>query len=259
MAVEAGWARLAAVLAPVARLTGAGPVHLVALAPVALAVAVAARPEGPLPALAAPRELLAGRVVAGALVVAATAPPARLAQAVACLLVTLGVVAAIAGAGALRAPPVGLTGAFACLLVALAMLAEADVLALGTPAVEVAGALARHVLALPIGMAGAHFLAVWTPELSGTLCGESHRPQHCPQGHPQGRHQLRPEVPTVPLDHSPPSPPLQCTGSKRRVQQEDNALGNRARSGEGRARAFTAPSLMICSGKSPQHEPGPPW
>lgn len=60
LAVEAGWARLAAVLAPVARLAGAGPVHLVALALVALAVAVAARPEGPLPALAAPRELLAG-------------------------------------------------------------------------------------------------------------------------------------------------------------------------------------------------------
>lgn len=194
MAIEASRARLAAVLAPVAWLAGAGPVHLVALALVALAVAVAAGPKGPLPALAAPCELLAGRVVAGALVVAATAPPAGLAQAVARLLVTLRVVAAIAGAGALRAPPVGLAGAFARLLVALAMLAEADVLALGAPAVEVAGALARHVLALPVGMAAAHFLAVGTPELPGTLCGESHQPQHCPGGQPH--HQAPVETPS---------------------------------------------------------------
>lgn len=170
MPIEASWARLTAVLATVARLTGAGAIHLVALPLVALAVAVTAGPEGALTALAAPGELLAGRVVAGALVVAATAPPSRLAQAVARLLVALGVVAAVAGAGALGAPPVGLTGALARLLVALAVLAEADVLALGAPAVGVAGALTRHIFTLPVGVAAAHLLAVGAPELTGTLC-----------------------------------------------------------------------------------------
>lgn len=170
LAVETSRAGLTAVFAPVPRLARAGPIHLVAFPLVALAVAVAAGPERPLPALAAPRELLAGRVVAGALVVAAAAPPARLAQAVPGLLVALGVVAAVAGAGALGAPPVRLAGALARLLVALAVLAEADVLTLGAPAVGVAGALARHVLALPVGVAAAHLLAVRAPKLPGTLC-----------------------------------------------------------------------------------------
>lgn len=124
------------------------------------------------------------------------------------MLVTLGVVAAVAGAGALWAPPVGLAGAFARLLVTFAMLAEADVLALGAPAVEVAGALARHILALPIGVTGAHFLAVRTPELPGTLCGESHRLSTVHRDNPTAKHQWRPPVPTAFLDQSPPSPPL---------------------------------------------------
>lgn len=207
LAIEASRARLAAILPPVARLARAGPIHLVALALVALAVTVTAGPKRPLPALAAPRELLTGRVVAGALVVATAAPPARLAQAVARLLVTLGVVAAVAGAGALGSPPVGLAGAFARLLVALAVLAEADVLAFGTPAVGVAGALARHVLALPIGVAAAHLLAVGTPELPRTLCGQSRQPWHCPWDNPTTRHRWRPPAPMGPLDRSPPLPP----------------------------------------------------
>lgn len=207
LAVEASRARLAAIFSPVARLARAGPVHLVALALVALAVPVTAGPERPLPALAAARELLAGRVVAGALVVAAAAPPAGLAQAVASLLVTLGVVAAIAGAGALGSPPVGLAGAFARLLVTFAVLAEADVLAFGTPAVGVAGALACHVLALPVGVAAAHLLAVGTPELPGTFCGQSCQPQHCPWDNPTAGHQWRPPVPMGPLDCCPPPPP----------------------------------------------------
>lgn len=259
LAVEASRARLSAVLAPVARLTGAGPVHLVALALVALAVAVTAGPKGPLPALAAPCELLAGRVVAGALVVAAAAPPARLAQAVARLLVTLGVVAAVAGAGALGAPPVGLAGALARLLVTLAMLAEADVLALGAPAVEVAGALARHVLALPIGVAAAHLLAVGTPELPGTLCGESQRPQHCPQGQP---HRQAPVQSPQSHQHlsttALPSPPHRALDLRGDPSKGTLPWEQHQGTGKGRAGPFTAPSLMICSGKAAQDEAGAP-
>jgi len=238
LAVEAGWARLAAVLSPVARLARAGPVHLVALALVALAVAVTAGPERPLAALAAPRELLAGRVVAGALVVAAAAPPARLAQAVARLLVALGVVAAVAGAGALGSPPVGLAGAFARLLVALAVLAEADVLAFGAPAVGVAGALARHVLTLPVGVAAAHLLAVGTPELPGTLCGQSHQPQHHPRDRPSPRRRQRPPAPA-----SGPQPPSssRCTGSQWRPLQRDVALGTKPGDRQGQSKSICSP------------------
>lgn len=84
-AVEAGRARLPAVLAAVARLAGARAVHRVAAAAKALAVALAARAERALAALAAAALLLARRRVAGALIVAAAAPPACVAQARACL------------------------------------------------------------------------------------------------------------------------------------------------------------------------------
>lgn len=258
LAVEASRARLAAVFSPVARLARAGPVHLVALALVALAVPVAAGPERPLPALAAARELLAGRVVAGALVVATAAPPAGLAQAVASLLVTLGVVAAIAGAGALGSPPVGLAGAFARLLVTLAVLAEADVLAFGTPAVGVAGALACHVLALPVGVAAAHLLAVGTPELPGTFCGQSCQPQHCPWDNPTTGHQRRPPVPMGPLDRCPPLL-LPVHWISKETAPKGRCPGDKARgTGKGKARASAAPSLMLRSGKSPQDQPAPP-
>lgn len=80
-AVEAGGARLPAVLAPVAGLARARAVHRVAAPAEALAIALAARAERALPALAAAALLLARRRVAGALVVAAAAPPARVAQA----------------------------------------------------------------------------------------------------------------------------------------------------------------------------------
>lgn len=75
-AVEASRARLAAVLAPVAGLTRARAVHRVAAATEALAIALAARAERALAALAAAALLLARRRVAGALIVAAAAPPA---------------------------------------------------------------------------------------------------------------------------------------------------------------------------------------
>lgn len=153
LSVEAGRTGLPAELAPVAWFAGAGPVHLVALPHVALTVAVAARAEGPAPALAAPRELLAGRGAAGALIVAGAPPPARLADAEACLLIALRVEAAVAGAGALGPPPVQLAGALARLLITLAVLAQTDVLTPRPPAVGVAGALARHVLTLPVGVA----------------------------------------------------------------------------------------------------------
>lgn len=256
LAIEASRARLAAIFSPVARLARAGPVHLVALALVALAVPVTAGPERPLPALAAARELLAGRVVAGALVVAAAAPPAGLAQAVASLLVTLGVVAAIAGAGALGSPPVGLAGAFARLLVTFAVLAEADVLAFGTPAVGVAGALACHVLALPVGVAAAHLLAVGTPELPGTFCRQSCQPQHCPWDNPTTGHQRRPPVPMGPLDCCPP--PSSALDLKGDPSKGTMPWGQSQGDRQGQSKSISAPSLMLCSGKSPQDQPAPP-
>lgn len=152
MSVEAGRTGLTAELAPVAWLAGAGPVHLVALPHVTLAVTVATGTKGAAAALAAPRELLAGRGAAGALVVAGAPPPARLAEAEARLLVALRVEAAVAGAGTLGPPPVRLAGTLARLLVTLAVLAQADVLAPQAPAVGVARALARHVLTLPVGV-----------------------------------------------------------------------------------------------------------
>lgn len=169
-AVEAGGARLPAVLAAEARLAGARAVHRVAAAAEALTVAFAARAERSLPALAAAALLLAGRRVAGALVVAAAAPPARVAQARARLRVAARRGAAVAGAGALRAPPAGLAAARAAPRVARAVLALARVLAARSPAPRVTRALAGHVLALPVRVADTQLLAVGSPELARALC-----------------------------------------------------------------------------------------
>lgn len=80
-AIEASGARLATILAPVARIAGARAVHRVAPTAEALAIAITACAERVLATLAAAALLLAGRRVAGTLVVAAAAPPARVAQA----------------------------------------------------------------------------------------------------------------------------------------------------------------------------------
>lgn len=55
-------------------------------------------------------------------------------------------------------------------LVTLALLAEAGLLAVGTPAVGVACALARHVVTVAVGEALAFALAVRAPELGWALC-----------------------------------------------------------------------------------------
>lgn len=62
-----------------------------------------------------------------------------------------------------------MTRAFASVLVTLALLAEAGMLAVRTPAVVVAGTLSGQVVTLAIGIALTLPFTVWTPELSRTL------------------------------------------------------------------------------------------
>lgn len=169
-AVEAGRARLPAVLATVARLAGARAVHRVAAAAKALAVALAARAECTLAALAAAALLLARRCVAGALIVAAAAPPACVAQARARLWVAARRGAAVARAGALSAPPARLAATRAAPRVAHAVLALARMLAACAPAPRVTRTLACHILALPMRVADTQLLAVGAPELARALC-----------------------------------------------------------------------------------------
>lgn len=64
-----------------------------------------------------------------------------------------------------------MASACACVLVTLALLAEAGLLAVGTPAVGVACALARHVVTVAVGEALALALAVRAPELGWALWG----------------------------------------------------------------------------------------
>lgn len=168
-AVETRRARLPAVLATVARLAGARAVHRVAAAVEALAVALAARAERALTALAAAALLLAWRGVAGALIVAAAAPPACVAQARACLWIAARRGAAVARAGALRAPPARLAATRAAPRVARAVLALARMLTACSPAPRVTRTLACHVLALPVRVADTQLLAVGAPELARAL------------------------------------------------------------------------------------------
>lgn len=141
----------------------------------ALAVLLAALAPQPLPALAAPGELVARRVVAVALHGAVPARPAGVAEAAARGWVAHRVDAAVAVVVALRPPEARVARAFARPLVALALLAQAGVLAVGPPAVVVAGALARQVVALAVWVAVAFPLAVGPPELGGALCLEQIR------------------------------------------------------------------------------------
>lgn len=59
---------------------------------------------------------------------------------------------------------------FASVLVTLALLAEAGMFTVGTPAVLVAGTLSSQVITLAIGIAMTLPLTVGTPELGRTLC-----------------------------------------------------------------------------------------
>lgn len=136
----------------------------------ALAVAFAARAPQPLPALAAARELVARRAVAVALDGAVPPRPAGVAQTPARHGIADRADAAVAVVVALRPPDAGVTRAFSRVLVALALLAKARVLAVGSPAVVVAGALAGQVVALAVGVAVTFPLAVRAPELGRALC-----------------------------------------------------------------------------------------
>lgn len=135
----------------------------------ALAVLLAARTPQPLPAVAAPGVLVAGRVVAVARHGAVPARPARVAEALSRRRVAHRVDAAVADVVALRPPGARVARALARLLVALALLTQADVLAVGSPAVVVARALAGQVVTLAIRVAVAFPFAVGAPELGRAL------------------------------------------------------------------------------------------
>lgn len=209
-AVGAGGARLPAVLAAEARLAGARAVHRVAAAAEALTVAFAARAERALPALAAAALLLARGRVAGALVVAAAAPPAGVAQARARLRVAARRGTAVARAGALRAPPARLAATRAAPRVARAVLALARMLTACSPAPRVARALAGHILALPMRVADTQLLAVGSPELARALYrGERREWQEAP-GTLEGAHPGIGE-PALTPDRVPGSDPAPLT------------------------------------------------
>lgn len=169
MTVEPSRTRLLAELPPEPRRASARAVGLVALAVDTLAVSLASSAPQTLPALAAPRELLARRTVAVALHAAVPPRPSRVAQAAARHRVAHRVDAAVAVVVALGPPDARVARAFASRLVAFALLARARVLAVGPPAIVVAGALAGQVVALAVGVAVTLPLAVGTPELGRTL------------------------------------------------------------------------------------------
>lgn len=120
--------------------------------------------------MAAPRELVARRVVAVALDPAVPPGPTGVAHAPARHHVTDGVDAAVAIVVALGAPDAGVTRAFPGLLVTFALLARTGVLTVGPPAVVVAGTLAGQVVALAVGVAITFAFAVGSPKLCGAFC-----------------------------------------------------------------------------------------
>lgn len=157
-------------LPTVPRRAGARAVSLVALAVDTLAVPFAPRAPKPLPALAAARELVARRVVTVALDATVPPHPAGGAQAASGHGVARGVDAAVAVVVALGTPDAGVTRAFSGLLVAFALLTQTRILAVRSPAVVIAGALAGQVITLAIGVTITFSLAVGAPELGRALC-----------------------------------------------------------------------------------------
>lgn len=170
MTVEPGGARLLAELSSVPRRARARAVCLVALPVNTLAVLLTARPPQPFPAVAASGVLVARGVVAVALHGAVPPCPAGVANASSRRRVAHGVDAAVAVVVALRPPEAHVARALARLLVALALLTQADVLTVGSPAVVVARALASQVIALAVWITVAFPFAVGTPKLGGALC-----------------------------------------------------------------------------------------
>lgn len=167
--VESCRTRFPAKLPSVPWRAGARPVRRVALAVDALAVPLTPRAPHPVPAQAAPRELVARRVVTVALDGAVPPRPAGAAQATSRHRVAHRVDAAVAVVVALRAPDAGVTRAHARVLVAFALLACACILAVRPPAIVVAGTLASQVVALAVGVTVTFPLAVRAPELGRTL------------------------------------------------------------------------------------------
>lgn len=170
MTVEPGGTRLPAELSPVPRRAGARAVCLVALSMNALAVLLTALTPQPLPAVAASRVLVARGVVAVTLHGAVPPRPPGVANAPSRRWVTHGVDAAVAVVVALRPPGARVARAFARLLVALALLTQADVLTVGSPAVVVACALAGQVITLAIWITVTFPFAVGAPKLGRALC-----------------------------------------------------------------------------------------
>lgn len=135
----------------------------------ALAVPFTPRAPQPLPALAAPRELVARRVVTVTLDCTVPPRPAGVAQAAARHGVADGVDAAVAVVVALGTPDAGVARAFPRVLVTLALLAHAGILAVWSPAVVVAGTLAGQVVTLAVGVTVTLPLAVRAPKLGRAL------------------------------------------------------------------------------------------
>lgn len=170
MTVEPGGTRLPAELPPVPRPAGARAVRLVALPVNTLAVLLTALAPQPLPAVATSGVLVARGVVAIALHGAVPARPAGVAKAPSRHRVTHRVDAAVAVVVALWPPEARVARALARLLVALALLTQADVLTVGSPVVVVACALAGQVITLAIWVTVTFPFAVGAPKLGRALC-----------------------------------------------------------------------------------------
>lgn len=134
-----------------------------------LAVALAPLTPHGLTTQAPSRELLAWRVAAGTLHTAVPSHPAGVAETAARHGITDRVAAAVAVVTALRTPGPRMAGTDPCVLGTFALLAVAGVLAVGTPAIVVACALAGQVIALTVWVTVALAFAVRTPELGRAL------------------------------------------------------------------------------------------
>lgn len=169
LAIETGWTWFSTELASVSRSAGTRAVSRVALAVNALAVALAPGPPQSVAALAAPGELVTRGVVTVALDATVASHPARVTEAAPRHGVTHRVDGAVAVVVALRAPGARVTCAFAGVLVTLALLAEAGVLTVRTPAVVVTGTLSSQVVTLAVGITVTLPFTVRTPKLGRAL------------------------------------------------------------------------------------------
>lgn len=169
LTVEPCRTRLPAELPTISWCAGTRAVCLVALSVDALAVALATLTPEPLPALAAPCELVTRRVVTVTLDSTVPPRPAWVAYASPCHRIADGVNAAVAVVVALWTPDARVACAFASLLVTLALLAHAGILTVWSPAVVVAGTLAGQVVTLAVWVTVTLPFAVRAPELCRAL------------------------------------------------------------------------------------------